>query len=157
MRVRAVVGLGANLGDRLATMRSAAKELGQLARLLATSRVYETAPIGPPQGDFLNAAALLECEERGLPALLEALLDLELRLGRVRAERWGPRAIDLDLLWAEGVVLESERLLLPHPRLAGRAFALLPLLELVPGAKDPRTGEPYVVPFGEVRWTGETL
>jgi 2-amino-4-hydroxy-6-hydroxymethyldihydropteridine diphosphokinase len=161
--VRAVVGLGANLGDRLAAMRAAVRELGRTSAVLATSSVYETEPVGPAQPRFLNAAALLAWQ--GSPEeLLRVLLDVEARLGRVRSERWGPRVIDLDLLWAEGVVVEGEQLTVPHPRLRERAFALVPLLDVAPDARDPRTGEAYEhvlgalarVP-GDVGATGETL
>jgi 2-amino-4-hydroxy-6-hydroxymethyldihydropteridine diphosphokinase len=141
--VRVVVGLGANLGDRLATMRAAVRELGRVATVAATSRVYETAPVGPAQPSFLNAAVLLSSWE-GAPAdWLRELLAIETRLGRVRAERWGPRTIDLDLLWAEGVAVEGPQLTVPHPRLRERAFALIPLLEVAPAARDPGTGEAY--------------
>ena len=156
MTIRAVVGVGANLGDRLATMRAAAAELARAAVVERTSRVYATAPIGPAQPDFLNAAALVL--HAGPPEqLLDILLAIELRLGRVRREKWGPRTIDLDFLWADDLVFESARLTLPHPQLRERAFALVPLLELVPDATDPRTGERYAVPAGDVRATSDTL
>ncbi|HEY8040496.1 MAG TPA: 2-amino-4-hydroxy-6-hydroxymethyldihydropteridine diphosphokinase [Polyangiaceae bacterium] len=156
MTLRAVVGLGSNLGDRLATMRAAVRELRRVARVETTSRVYATAPIGPPQPEFLNAAALITYEGTAL-SLLGALLAIEGGLGRVRAERFGPRTIDLDLLWIEGLAVDGERLTVPHPRLRERAFALVPLLELAPDARDPRTGERYVAPAGEVRATGDLL
>jgi 2-amino-4-hydroxy-6-hydroxymethyldihydropteridine diphosphokinase len=138
--VRAVIGLGSNLGDRGAHLRAAIDGLRAVATVLAESRVHETAPVGgPPQGDYLNAAVLLEYE--GTPrALLDALLAIEARLGRVRRERWGPRVIDLDVLWIEGVVVDEPGLTVPHPRLLDRAFALEPLLEVAPDAIDPRTG-----------------
>jgi 2-amino-4-hydroxy-6-hydroxymethyldihydropteridine diphosphokinase len=122
-----------------------------------TSHVYVTAPVGDiPQPNYLNAAALVEYE--GTPEeLLDILLAIEGKLGRVRGEKWGPRVIDLDLLWAEGIVSETPRLTVPHPRLQERAFALVPLLELVPDAIDPRTGERYRVPAGDVQATREKL
>ena len=146
-----VIGLGANLGDRVASLRAALRELSLVARVAGVSRCYTSAPVGgPPQPEFLNAAALVGY--RGTAdELLQALLTIEARLGRARFERWGPRVIDLDFLWADGLVLETGRLTLPHPRLAERAFALLPMLELVPGARDPRTGEAYVAPPGDLR------
>ncbi|HEY3815756.1 MAG TPA: 2-amino-4-hydroxy-6-hydroxymethyldihydropteridine diphosphokinase [Polyangiaceae bacterium] len=155
--LRAVVGFGANLGDRLGAMRAALAKLRAVARVERTSHVYATAPVGPPQPDYLNAAALVAWE--GTPeALLDALLGIEAGLGRVRTgERFGPRTLDLDVLWIEGVVLESERLVVPHPRLAERAFALVPLLEVAPDARDPRTGQGYVAPPGRVRRTEEVL
>jgi 2-amino-4-hydroxy-6-hydroxymethyldihydropteridine diphosphokinase len=154
---RAVIGVGANLGDRLATMRAAVREIARIAPVERTSPVYATAPVGgPAQPDFLNAAILLRY---GRPPveLLDALLDIEARLGRVRRDRWGPRIVDLDVLWIEGVVLEDPRLVVPHPRLHERAFAVAPLLDVVPDARDPRTGELYVVPAGDVRVTGDVL
>jgi 2-amino-4-hydroxy-6-hydroxymethyldihydropteridine diphosphokinase len=155
-RLRAVVGLGANLGDRLGTMRAALEALRARTHIVATSRVYATAPVGPPQPEYLNAAALVEWEGSA-EALLDALLAVEGHLGRVRRERNGPRVIDLDVLWIEGLAIEAERLSVPHPRLAERAFALVPMLEIVPDAGDPRTGERYVVPRGEVRATDDVL
>ena len=74
--------------------------------------------------------------------LLDALQAIERALGRVRRERWGPREIDLDVLWIAGVVVDDARLVVPHPRLLDRPFALVPLLEVVPAAVDPRTGDP---------------
>jgi 2-amino-4-hydroxy-6-hydroxymethyldihydropteridine diphosphokinase len=105
--------------------------------------VYETAPVGgPPQGDYLNAALRVSFD--GDPeALLDALLAIERALGRERRVRWAARTIDLDVLWIEGVALESERLTVPHPRLTERAFAMTPLLDVAPGAIDPRTGAPF--------------
>ena len=157
MSLRAVVGFGSNLGDRLVVLRAAAAELARVVRLEKTSRVYATAPVGGvPQPEYLNAAALV-CYEGTPEQLLEALLAIEAKLGRVRREKWGPRIIDLDVLWADGVTLESARLTLPHPHLRERAFALVPLLELVPDASDPRTGERYEVPSGDVRTTPDLL
>jgi 2-amino-4-hydroxy-6-hydroxymethyldihydropteridine diphosphokinase len=112
----------------------------------ACSSVYETAPVGgPEQPAFLNAAIVVECTLSPL-ALLDELQRIEKDLGRTRGPgdvRWGPRVIDLDVLWIDGVVLEEPRLVVPHPRLAARAFALVPLLEVAPGARDPRTGAAF--------------
>jgi 2-amino-4-hydroxy-6-hydroxymethyldihydropteridine diphosphokinase len=138
-------------------LRAAASELTRLARVEKTSRVYATAPVGGvPQPEFLNAAALVRYEGTA-EELLDGLLAIEHKLGRIRRERWGPRTIDLDLLWGEGVVLKSARLTLPHPHLHARAFAIAPLLDLVPEARDPRTGERYRLPPGDVRATSMIL
>jgi 2-amino-4-hydroxy-6-hydroxymethyldihydropteridine diphosphokinase len=143
-----VVGLGANLGDRLATLREAVARVAEVTGLTlrARSSVYETAPVGgPEQPVFLNAAILVECMLSPL-ALLDELQRIEKDLGRTRGPgdvRWGPRVIDLDVLWIDGVVLEEPRLVVPHPRLSARAFALVPLLEVVPGARDPITGAAF--------------
>jgi 2-amino-4-hydroxy-6-hydroxymethyldihydropteridine diphosphokinase len=107
-----VVGLGANLGDRLATLRAAVTRLEAVAgvRVRARSSVYETAPVGGvEQPAFLNAAILVECTLSPV-ALLDELLRVERALGRTRGVgevRWGPRAIDLDVLWIEGVVVDE--------------------------------------------------
>jgi 2-amino-4-hydroxy-6-hydroxymethyldihydropteridine diphosphokinase len=138
----AVIGLGANLGDRRATLASAARELEAFGRLLARSSLYETEPVGPPQPRYLNAAVLLRTE-LGPEPLLSVLLDVEKRLGRVRRERWGPRAIDLDILWLDGTVHRSPTLVVPHPSLRERPFALRPLLDVAPGARDPADGIAY--------------
>ena len=119
--------------------------------------MYATAPVGPPQPEYLNAAALVTWEGTA-EALLVALLGIEAKLGRVRGgERFGPRTLDLDVLWIEGLALEGERLVVPHPRLKERAFAMVPLLEVAPDARDPRTGEPYVAPPGDVVMTDDVL
>jgi 2-amino-4-hydroxy-6-hydroxymethyldihydropteridine diphosphokinase len=114
--------------------------------LRARSSVYETTPVGGPQQPaFLNAAILVECILSPL-ALLDELQAIEKELGRTRGPgdvRWGPRVIDLDVLWIDGVALEEPRLVVPHPRLTERAFALVPLLEVAPSARDPRTGAAF--------------
>lgn len=141
--LRAVVGVGANLGDRHATLQRAVDALGRVARLRAASPVYETSPVGPPQPEFLNAAILVET--RLAPeTFLDELLAIEASLGRVRSVRWGPRTIDLDVLWIEGLVVATERLVVPHLHLHERAFALRPLLDVAPDAVDPRTGMRFV-------------
>ncbi len=154
--LRAVIGFGANLGDRLAALRAALAEVARVARVERTSHVYATAPVGPPQPEYLNAAALVAWEGTA-EALLEALLGIEGKLGRVRGERFGPRTLDLDVLWIDGVAQATERLVVPHPRLKERAFALVPLLEIAPDATDPRTGEAYVAPEGDVVRTDDVL
>jgi len=154
---RVVVGFGANLGDRLDTMRAALAELRAVARVERTSRVYATAPVGPPQPEYVDAAALVAWEATP-EGLLEALLGIEAKLGRVRSgARFGPRTIDLDVLWIDGVVVDTPRLTVPHPRLKERAFALVPLLDVAPDATDPRTGEAYVAPAGDVALTADVL
>ena len=144
--MRVAIGLGANLGDRLATLREAAARIERLAPILARSHVWETAPVGgPEQPDYLNAALLVDWTRAPIE-LLDALMAIEADLGRVRAIRNGPRTIDLDVLWMEGLTLDDPRLVVPHPRLHLRAFALAPMLEVAPGATEPRSGKPYVVP-----------
>lgn len=134
------LGLGSNIGDRLATLQDAVDRLGADERIVvhAVSSVYETEPIGGPEQDpFLNIAARIATVHN--PAkLLAACQAIEQALGRVRTVRWGPRTIDIDLLlYADRRTLESARLHVPHPRLTERAFALIPLLEVAPGQALP--------------------
>lgn len=154
-----VIGLGANLGDRIGTLRRAAARIAELAPGLERSSVWETTPVGgPPQSDFLNAAVRIDWD-RDPVELLTALMAIESDLGRVRSVRDGPRTIDLDVLWIEGTTVDTPRLTVPHPRVHERAFALAPLLEVAPDASDPRTGRRYVVPSveGAIRRFAEPL
>lgn len=138
--MRVVIGLGSNVGDRLDHLRGAVRAIGAIdgARIVAASSVYETEPVGgPPQDRFLNAAALVVFDDRWWTrSLVAELLKIEVLLGRVRAERDGPRTIDLDVLWIDGVTSATADAEVPHPRLHTRAFALAPLLEVAPEARD---------------------
>jgi 2-amino-4-hydroxy-6-hydroxymethyldihydropteridine diphosphokinase len=130
---RAYVGFGGNLGDPASTLRAAAAELGRRAgRLSAASAIYRSAPVGvTDQPPFLNAVAALDTR-LSPDALLDVLLTVEAEHGRVRDVRWGPRTLDLDLLWFEGAVRDDPRLTLPHPRAHEREFVLRPLCDLAP-------------------------
>ncbi len=128
-----VVALGANLGARLETLREAVRRMGAFCTIVDASRVYATAAVGGPGPDYLNAAVLVEWAGTPLE-LLDRLQAIEHDLGRVRSVPNAPRTIDLDILWIDGVEIDSERLVVPHPRLLSRAFALRPLLDLVPEA-----------------------
>ncbi|MFO0662164.1 MAG: 2-amino-4-hydroxy-6-hydroxymethyldihydropteridine diphosphokinase [Polyangiaceae bacterium] len=143
---RVVVGLGANLGDREATIRTAIERISQVdgVRLERVSTLRQTAPIGPEQPDFLNGAIALTTTLEAVD-VLRALLDIERALGRRRdpSLRWGPRVIDLDVLWVEGESIESDELTVPHPRLHERRFALEPLVEVAEDATEPRSGARY--------------
>jgi 2-amino-4-hydroxy-6-hydroxymethyldihydropteridine diphosphokinase len=137
-----VVGLGANLGDRVATLKSAVLALRAHGSVVSASDLYESAAVGPPQPDYLNAAVLLESVL--VPSqLLGQLLAIERSHGRQRRERWGPRTLDLDLLHSPGLVMNEADLTLPHPELAHRPFALAPLIDVAPDARDPLTGARY--------------
>lgn len=137
-----VIALGSNLGDRHATLRSAVGALAGLGDVRALSSIYETAPVGPPQPNYLNAAVRLWVD-RTPQELLTALLEIERAAGRERRERWGPRTLDLDILWIRGLWLDTADLAIPHRELHVRPFALVPLLDVAPDATDPRTGVPY--------------
>ena len=126
---RAVVALGANLGDAPRTLSQAVSDLAELGDVTAVSAVYRTRPIGPPQPDYLNAVAELRTG-RSPRELLHGLQAIEGRHGRVRAERFGPRTLDLDLIWFEGETSDDAELELPHPRAHEREFVLRPLCDI---------------------------
>ncbi|RVU46333.1 2-amino-4-hydroxy-6-hydroxymethyldihydropteridine diphosphokinase [Rubrivivax rivuli] len=140
-RVRACIGLGANLGDARATLRAAVTALAALpeTRLLQVSGLYRSAPVEAQGPDFLNAVA---CVETALApnALLQALQAIEQQHGRERPYRNAPRTLDLDLLLHGDTVLCTPELTLPHPRLHLRHFVLAPLLELCPAQQHPQLG-----------------
>ncbi|MDP3538690.1 MAG: 2-amino-4-hydroxy-6-hydroxymethyldihydropteridine diphosphokinase [Azonexus sp.] len=139
---KAYIALGANLGDPANTIRAAFGALSNLpeSRVVHCSSLYRTAPVGIiNQPDFVNA--VVELETTLAPeALLDALLDVEQRFGRIRAEKNGPRALDLDLLLFNDQLLDLPRLTLPHPRLHLRAFVLYPLAEIAPNLTIPGRG-----------------
>ncbi|MDO9454287.1 MAG: 2-amino-4-hydroxy-6-hydroxymethyldihydropteridine diphosphokinase [Stagnimonas sp.] len=136
------VGLGANLGEPAAQLKTALLAIGALPQTTVkkVSAFYRSAPIGPAgQPDYCNAVAELETA-LGPQALLDALLAIEDRAGRLRGERWGARVLDLDLLLYGQVVCSTARLTLPHPELALRDFVLQPLAEIAPDVKVPLMG-----------------
>jgi len=143
-RVEAFLGIGSNLGDREETLLRGLEMIdGERGiELLALSPVYETSPVGPSTAPFLNAAARIRTTLEPL-RLLERLKDIERRSGRTAGGVWGaPRTLDLDILLYGDLTMATPQLTLPHPGLAGRDFALRPLLDLEPGAVDPVTGRP---------------
>jgi 2-amino-4-hydroxy-6-hydroxymethyldihydropteridine diphosphokinase len=148
-----VIGLGANLGERRQTLISAIRALAAAGSVRAVSALYETEPVGPPQPAYLNAAVLLDSVLTPLQ-LLEQLLAIEHAHGRERRERWGPRTLDLDVLHSPDLVLSEAALTLPHPELMNRAFALAPLLDVLPDARDPRSGIVYVTAFKSLSTQG---
>ena len=130
--MRALLGLGANLGDPVATLNEAKARLAAIGRVTAMSSLYRTPPWGvTEQPPFVNAALALETS-LDPDALLVALKALERELGRVASVRWGPRAIDVDILDVDGVRRNDPHLTIPHARLYERAFALVPLAEIEP-------------------------
>ena len=133
----AAISMGANLGDRLGTLREAVRRLEELGCLRALSHLYETDPVGPvDQDSFYNAMAVLETD-LGAEALMGRLLDIEKELGRVRGLRWGPRTIDLDLILHGDTGIHTAMVTVPHPRYRERRFVIEPLVEVWPGASDP--------------------
>lgn len=134
----AYVGLGSNIGDRAGFLGNALELLSyEHVTVVAVSSLYETAPVGgPPQEFFLNACASI-LTTHGPAGLLQKLLAVENKLGRVRRKRWGPRTVDLDLLLYGEVIMRTPLLELPHPRLAERDFVMIPLAEIAPGVFVP--------------------
>lgn len=137
--IDAFIGLGANLGDRMEALRAAVEQLAREPGFLlrATSRIYETEPIGPPQPRYLNAVVKIGTL-LSPRTTLRRLLEIEELLGRVRREQWGSREIDLDLLLYGDRIVADGALRVPHPRLHERAFALVPLAEIAPDAYHPQ-------------------
>ena len=134
MGVVAFLGLGSNLGDRLANLQAAVDALQAEPGLwvTASSRVWETKPVGgPPQPDYLNAVIRIETDLSARD-LLDVARRVETRLGRIRKERWGARTLDVDILLYDEEQIDEPDLVVPHPRMKQRAFVLLPLLELEP-------------------------
>jgi len=137
--IDAYVGLGTNLGDRMGNLRAALVRLDREPgfRVRAVSHVWDTVPVGPPQGRFLNAAVRLGTL-LSARSTLRRLLEIEERVGRIRREHWGPREIDLDLLLYGDRIVEESALQVPHPRLHERIFTLLPLAEIASSVVHPK-------------------
>lgn len=138
------LSIGSNVGDRSEYIKEAIRLLHEEkeVKVLQTSSLYETAPIGYiDQPQFLNAVILVNT---GLSAveLLNVCQEIEWKLGRKREIRWGPRTLDLDILLYNHENIETERLSVPHPRMVGRAFVLVPLLEINPTIMLPTTDTP---------------
>jgi len=139
---RAVIGLGANLGDPVAQLRAAIDAIGRLphTRIVTASSFYRTAPVGfAAQPDFVNAAVSIDTgvEPR---ALLDALKTIEIAAGRARSFKDAPRTLDLDLLLYAEQLIDEPELVVPHPRMHERAFVLAPLVEIEPDAVVPGRG-----------------
>lgn len=127
---RAILGLGSNLGDRLEHLRRA---VAALPDVVAVSSVYETAPVGGPeeQEPYLNAVVVLDTQATPRE-MLEWAQKLEVEAERIRHERWGPRTLDVDILWVDGHSVHEPDLVVPHPRMLERRFVQVPLLEVAP-------------------------
>ncbi len=125
----AYIGIGSNMGDRLMNLRKGLEELAKIGKIIRLSAVYETEPWGrDDQAWFLNAVILVETGLEPV-ALLAALKSVEAMFRR-STERWGPRELDLDILLYQDVRIETESLVIPHPRMRERSFVLVPLGEL---------------------------
>jgi 2-amino-4-hydroxy-6-hydroxymethyldihydropteridine diphosphokinase len=138
----AYLSLGSNMGDREANVRKALDLLADRMTLMKVSSLYETAPIGvTDQNDFINAVALVETELHPTD-LLDAILDIERIVGRVRNLRWGPRVIDIDILLYDDEAINTPELIIPHPEIMNRAFVLIPLGEIAPDLELPEGLKP---------------
>lgn len=128
--MRAFLGMGSNLGDRWAHLRDA---VDSLSDVVAVSSVYETDPVGGPadQDAYLNLVVELDTELTARQ-LMSVGQRLQAAAQRVQAERWGPRTLDVDVLWMDGVTVDEPDLQVPHPRMFERRFVLAPLAELAP-------------------------
>ena len=137
---KCAIALGSNLGDSLATLKSAIATLNNTPGIAVKSHSswYQTAPVGPPQPDYINACAILEVTLQP-QELLFTLLEVEIKFNRIRREKWGPRTLDLDLLLYDDLILDTPTLTLPHPRMTQRAFVLVPLAEIAPDWVHPLT------------------
>ena len=146
---RAFLGLGSNLGDRRRHLRDA---VAAIPDVVAVSRVYETAPVGgPDQGAYLNVVVRLDTE-RSPRELLEICREREAEAQRVRTVRWGPRTLDVDVLWVDGQTVDEPDLVVPHPRMFERAFVLMPLRDVAADLIPPSFVDPDV---DEVRVLGQ--
>ena len=154
--VIAYLGLGSNLGDRLANIQEAVDRLAKVhgVSLQKVSPVYETLPAGgPEQPDYLNAATEIVTSLDAV-CLLDACLAIEDVMGRVRGERWGPRNIDIDILLYGGERIVTDRITVPHPRMHERVFVLQPLADIAPDAVHPPTGLSVGELLGRVNVSG---
>ncbi|MEM1366762.1 MAG: 2-amino-4-hydroxy-6-hydroxymethyldihydropteridine diphosphokinase [Cyanobacteria bacterium P01_H01_bin.15] len=138
-----IVALGSNLGNSRTTLENAIAELNQQPQIKVIKRsiCYETAPVGgPQQPNYLNSCVCLETALSPLE-LLAMLLSIEGKFGRVRQEKWGPRTLDLDLIFFGDRIINDPQLRVPHPRYRERGFVLVPLAEIAPNWRDPSTGD----------------
>ena len=137
-RVRAYLALGSNVGDRRAHLQGAVDELARTdgIEVVAVSRVYETDPVGGPEQDpYLNAVVAIDTD-LDPHGLLVVAQQCERHAQRVRAERWGPRTLDVDILLFDGVRVDTSELTIPHPRMWERGFVLAPLHDVAPEVVD---------------------
>jgi 2-amino-4-hydroxy-6-hydroxymethyldihydropteridine diphosphokinase len=136
---RAFLGLGSNLGDRRRHLRDS---VAAIPDVVAVSRVYETAPVGgPDKGAYLNVVVRLDTE-RSPRELLEICREREAEARRVRTVRWGPRTLDVDVLWVDGQTVDEPDLVVPHPRMFERAFVLMPLRDVAADLIPPSFVDP---------------
>jgi 2-amino-4-hydroxy-6-hydroxymethyldihydropteridine diphosphokinase len=138
------LAIGANVGDRQANIDEAVRLLGDKISGLRIAPIIETKAVGyTNQPDFLNTAAVGQTD-LGPDELLKFIKGIEQRVGRTKTFRWGPREIDIDIIFYGNQTYKSEHLTIPHPEYSNRDFVLKPLMELNPDLKDPASGQPIV-------------
>jgi 2-amino-4-hydroxy-6-hydroxymethyldihydropteridine diphosphokinase len=152
------IGLGSNLGDSFAILTGALDRLQKhpQTEVIAVSSWYITAPIGPPQPDYINGCATVETSLNALE-LLSVLKSIEAEFGRVRGEFWGARTLDLDLLLYADLIIDLPMLKVPHPHMCDRAFVLVPLAEIAPNWIEPRSGESIATLAAKIDLSGVKL
>ncbi|MDG7014051.1 MAG: 2-amino-4-hydroxy-6-hydroxymethyldihydropteridine diphosphokinase [Nitrososphaerota archaeon] len=155
--VESIIELGTNLGDRADNLRRAIGTIGRKMRLVKASSVYETEPMYyEDQGWFLNCVVAVETDLRPR-ALLQGLQAMEMELGRKRTVRYGPRVIDLDILFYGSEVVSEPGLEIPHPKIAERPFVLVPLNEIRPDLVHPVLGRRASELLGNLKPGGEQV
>ncbi|BBA80207.1 2-amino-4-hydroxy-6-hydroxymethyldihydropteridine pyrophosphokinase [cyanobacterium endosymbiont of Rhopalodia gibberula] len=157
-KIQCAIALGSNLGNSFKILEKTIQIFDQLSEvyLKSHSHWYKTIPIGPPQPNYLNGCAILETYL--VPdKLLETLLNIEQQWGRVRRERWGPRTLDLDLLLYGDLILKTDTLQIPHPRMTQRGFVLIPLAEISPNWVHPVSKKEIIQLLDEVNCSGVSL
>jgi 2-amino-4-hydroxy-6-hydroxymethyldihydropteridine diphosphokinase len=155
---KCAIALGSNLGDSRSILTQAIDRLqtSPQIELIAVSSWYLTAPIGPPQPDYINGCATLQTSLTPLE-LLDTLQTIETEFGRVRQEFWGARTLDLDLLLYAQQIIDTPSLQLPHPRMSERAFVLIPLAEIAPDWIEPRSAQSIVALCNKLECSGVKL
>jgi 2-amino-4-hydroxy-6-hydroxymethyldihydropteridine diphosphokinase len=154
---KAYIALGGNIGDVRACFIQARTALHALpdTEVTASSLLYQTPALGPAgQADYLNAALEIKTDLQP-SALLNALQHIENGQGRLRDSHWGPRTLDLDILAVDSLILDTERLQLPHPHLQNRQFVLRPLCDIAPNWQHPRSGKSAALLLQELLTNGE--
>jgi len=154
---RIFIALGGNMGDVVAHFRAARTQIEQWDHThhVQSSLLYQTPPLGPPgQPDYSNAMLAITSTRAPLD-ILDALQSIELQHGRVRAEHWGPRTLDLDLIAIGALIMASERLCLPHPQMQNRQFVLRPLCDLAPNWQHPQLGTTAAIMLDALLEAGE--
>ena len=152
------ISLGSNLGDSRSILIGAIDQLKihPQIEVVAVSNWYTTAPIGPPQPDYLNGCATIKTSLTALD-LLNTLHAIESEFGRVRQEIWGARTLDLDLLLYDNLIIDLPNLQIPHPRMLERAFVLVPLAEIAPNLIEPRSRHSIVTLCNKLEYSGIQL